>query len=108
MLIDGIELPTLDRVKENLGSLLDTLEKAIVLGASSRSLLIGVMAENLLAVGTLNLLLGSLDTVFRKAKNGVVILLLRSRQHELSRIILRNIPSSLWRREITSLGPQAR
>ena len=44
-------------VGENLGSLLDALEELIVLSAASGSLLVGVMLEDLLAVGALDLVL---------------------------------------------------
>lgn len=63
MLVDGIVLATLDRIKENLGSFLDALEEAVVLGTTSRCLFIGMMAKNLLSVGTLNLLLCRLESV---------------------------------------------
>lgn len=75
-LIDGIELAALGGVEEDLGGLLDALEEAVILGGASGSLLIWVMAENLLAVGALDLVLRSLVAVLGKAKNGVVILLL--------------------------------
>ena len=76
MLIDGIKLTTLDGIKKDLGSLLDTLEKAVIFGASSGGLLIGVMTENLLAVCTLNLLFGSLVAVFGKTEDCIMILAL--------------------------------
>jgi hypothetical protein len=75
-LIDGVELAALGGVEENLGGLLDALEEAVILGGASGSLLIWVMAENLLAVGALDLVLSGLVTVLGKSKNGVVILLL--------------------------------
>lgn len=75
-LIDGVELAALGGVEEDLGGLLDALEEAVILGGASGSLLIWVMAENLLAVGALDLVLRSLVAVLGKAKNGVVILLL--------------------------------
>ena len=75
-LIDGVELATLRGVEEDLGGLLDALEEAVILGGASGSLLIWVMAENLLAVGALDLVLRSLVAVLGKTKNSVVILLL--------------------------------
>lgn len=75
-LIDGVELAALRGVEEDLGGLLDALEEAVILGGASGSLLIWVMAENLLAVGALDLVLRSLVAVLGKTKNSVVILLL--------------------------------
>jgi hypothetical protein len=63
MFIDGIVLATLDRIEEDLGSLLDALEEVIILSATSSRLLIWVMAKDLLAVGALNLLFRSLVSV---------------------------------------------
>lgn len=77
-LIDGVELAALGGVEENLSGLLDALEEAVILGGASGSLLIWVMAENLLAVGALDLVLRGLVAVLGKSKNGVVILLLCS------------------------------
>lgn len=77
-LIDGIELAALDGVEEDLGSFLDALEEVIILGAAGGSLLIGVVLEDLLAVGTLDLVLGSPEAVLGKTQNSVVILLLFS------------------------------
>lgn len=57
--------------------LLDTLEEAVVLiTVTQGGLLVGVVTENLLAVGTLDLLGGGAPTVFGNTKNGVVILAL--------------------------------
>ena len=77
MFIDGIELSALDWIKKDFGGFLDTFEKAVVLSASSSSLLIWVMSKNLLAVSALDLVFGSFVSVFRETKDGVVILLLR-------------------------------
>jgi hypothetical protein len=63
MFIDGIVLATLDRIEEDLGSLLDALEEVIILSATSSRLLIWVMAKDLLAMGALNLLFSSLVSV---------------------------------------------
>jgi hypothetical protein len=63
MFIDGIVLATLDRIEEDLGSLLDALEEVIILSATSSRLLIWVMAKDLLAMGALNLLFRSLVSV---------------------------------------------
>lgn len=77
VLIAGIILTTLGGVEKNFGSLLNTLEKAVVFVAlASSSLLVGVMAEDLLAVGTLDLFGSSLVAVFAKTEDGVVILAL--------------------------------
>lgn len=66
MLVDRVVLAALDGVKEDFGGFLDTLEEAVVLGATSGGLLIRMMAENLLAVGTLDLLFGSLVSMLGK------------------------------------------
>lgn len=73
-LVDGVVLAALCGFKENLGGLLDTLEELIVLGTASGSLLIGVVLEDLLAVGLLDLVLGGLEAVLGETKNLVVIL----------------------------------
>lgn len=77
-LIDGIELAALDRIKENFGSLLNTLEETVVLSATSSGLLVRVMAKDLLAVSSLDLFFGSLVTVLGETEDGVVILSLMS------------------------------
>jgi hypothetical protein len=64
MFIYGIELATFDGIKQNFGSFLNTFEKAVILGTSSRGLLVGVMTENLLAMCALDLLFCSLETIF--------------------------------------------
>ena len=61
-------------VGENLGSLLDALEELIVLSAASGSLLVGVMLEDLLAVGALDLVLCGTVSQTGYAENSVVIL----------------------------------
>jgi hypothetical protein len=62
-------------VQEQLGGLLDALEEVVVLVTLAHGgLLIGVVAEDLLAVGTLDLLGGSAPAVLGQAENGVVIL----------------------------------
>jgi hypothetical protein len=65
MLIHGIVLATLDGIEKDLSSLLDALEEVIILSATSSRLLIWVMAKDLLAVGALDLLFGSLVSVLR-------------------------------------------
>lgn len=72
--IDGIELSALDRVGQDLGGLLNTFEKAVVFGVTGGSLLVGMVAKDLLAVGTLYLVFCSAVAVFGEAENGVVIL----------------------------------
>jgi len=56
LFINRVELTALDRVEENLGCLLDTFEEVVVLVALSRSsLLVWMVAEDFLAMGTLDL-----------------------------------------------------
>jgi hypothetical protein len=74
LLIDGIELAALDGVEEDVGSLLDTLEKLIIFGTTLGGLLIGVVLENLLAVGLLDLVLSGSPAVLRDTENLVVVL----------------------------------
>lgn len=74
LLVDGVVLATLGGVKEDLSSLLDTLEELIILGAALGGLLIGMVLEDLLAVGLLDLILSGLESVLGKAKNLVVVL----------------------------------
>jgi hypothetical protein len=74
--IDGVVLTALNRIKENFGGLLNTLEEAVIFGTAGCCFLIGMVAKNLLAVGTLNLLLASSETVLRKAQDSVMILTL--------------------------------
>lgn len=72
--IDRVELTTLDRVKEDIGSTLDAFEEAVALLFALCSLLVRVMPQNLLTVGTLDLVLSRLEAVFAETKDGVVIL----------------------------------
>lgn len=74
--VDGVELASLNGVEENFGGFLDTFEEAVVLGATSSSFLIGVVTENLLAVGSLDLLFSRFVAVFRETEDGIVILAL--------------------------------
>lgn len=76
LLVDGVELAALGGVQKNLGGLLDALEEVVVVGATGGGLLIGVVLEDLLTVGTLDLLLGSLPAVLGETENLVVVLLL--------------------------------
>lgn len=75
-LVDGVVLTALDGVKQNLGRLLDALEEVVIVAAAGRGLLIGVVLEDLLAVGALDLLLGGLVTVLGDTQDRVVVLLL--------------------------------
>lgn len=76
-LINGIELATLDGVAEDLVGSLDALEEVVVLVTASSGSLVGVVLEDLSAVGLLDLLLGGLPAVLCYAENGVVVLALR-------------------------------
>jgi hypothetical protein len=77
-LVDGVELPAADGVGKDLVSLLDALEELVVLGGTGSSLLVGVVLEDLPAVGALDLLLGGTVTVAGYAEDGVVVLRLGS------------------------------
>lgn len=74
LLVDRVELATLDGVEEDIGGLLDTLEELVVVLAAVGSLLIGVVLEDLLAVGLLDLVLTGLVAVLGEAENLVVVL----------------------------------
>jgi hypothetical protein len=63
MFIDRVKLTALDGIEKDFSSLLNALEEAIILGTSSCSLFIRVMAENLLAVSTLDLFFGGFVAV---------------------------------------------
>jgi hypothetical protein len=73
-LVDGVELPAADGVGKDLVSLLDALEELVVLGGTGSGLLVGVVLEDLPAVGALDLLLGGTVTVAGYAEDGVVVL----------------------------------
>jgi hypothetical protein len=113
LLIDGVVLAALDGVEKDLGGLLDALEELIVLGAASGSLLIGVVLEDLLAVGLLDLVLGSLVAVLGETENLVVILSLNLPASVSSRLdnplrVWIYTPSSPWPRAEASWDPKAR
>lgn len=67
-------MATLDGVEQNLGGLLDALEEVVVLGGTGGGLLIGVVLQDLLAVGTLDLVLGGLEAVLGQTQDLVMIL----------------------------------
>lgn len=74
LLINGVVLATLDRVKQHIGGFLDTLEELVVLGAALGSLLIRMVLQHLLAVGLLDLVLTGLVAVLGQTENLVVVL----------------------------------
>jgi hypothetical protein len=73
-LVDRVELPAADGVGKDLVGLLDALEELVVLGGTGSGLLVGVVLEDLPAVGALDLLLGGTVTVAGYAEDGVVVL----------------------------------
>ena len=79
MLVDRVKLSTTDRVQENLSGFLDAFEEGIVFGAASGCLLVGMVAEDLFTVGTLDLVFRSTVAVFGKTKDSVMILTLDKR-----------------------------
>lgn len=82
-LVDRVVLAALDGVQEDLGGLLDALEEVVIVGPANSGLLIGVVLEDLLAVGALDLFLGGLPAVLRNTENGVVVLLLFAGENKL-------------------------
>jgi hypothetical protein len=71
-------LPSSDRVGQDFGRFLDTLEELVAFVGTSSGFLIGVMLEDLFAMGTLNLILGGAPSITGYAKNSIVILRLRT------------------------------
>jgi hypothetical protein len=74
LLINGIELATLDGIKKDIGSLLDTLEELVIVDTTLGSLLIGVVLEDLLAVCLLDLVFSGPPSVLGDTENLVVVL----------------------------------
>jgi hypothetical protein len=74
--INGVELATLDRVEQDFSGLLDALEEAVIFSATGGGFLVGMVAKDLLAVSTLDLLFRCLVAVFRESEDCVVILAL--------------------------------
>lgn len=72
--VDGIELAALDRVEEDFGGFLDAFEEGIVFRGAGRGFLVGVVAEDLFAVGALDLGFGGPPAVFGEAQDCVVVL----------------------------------
>jgi hypothetical protein len=56
-------LPTADGVGQDLVRFLDTLEEAVTFLLTSRGFLVGVVLEDLLAVGFLDLFVGGFEAV---------------------------------------------
>lgn len=65
--VDRVELAASDGVREDLGCSLNAFEEGVVLVGPGCSFLVGVMAENLLAIGTFDLVGCSLPAVFRES-----------------------------------------
>ena len=73
-LVDRVELPAADWVEEDLGGFLDAFEKGVVFGVAGRCFLVRVVAEDLLSVGTLDLVFCSLVAVLGQAEDRVMVL----------------------------------
>jgi hypothetical protein len=56
---------------------LDALEEVVIIGGTGSGLFIRVVLEDLLAVGTLDLVFSSFVAVLGESKDGVMILALR-------------------------------
>lgn len=74
--VDRVELAALDGVEKDFGGFLDAFEEAVVFCAAGCGFLVGVMAEDLLAVGALDLVFCCAVAVFGEAEDGVVVLAL--------------------------------
>ena len=72
--VDGIKLAALDRVEEDFCCFLNAFEEGIVFGGAGRGFLVRVVAEDLLAVGALDLGFGSAPAVLGEAEDCVVVL----------------------------------
>lgn len=75
-LVDRVELAAADRVEEDLGRLLDALEEVVVISAAGGGLLVGVVLQDLLAVGALDLVFSGLPPELGNSENLVVVLAL--------------------------------
>lgn len=75
-LVNRVELAAADRVEEDLSRLLDALEEVIVISAAGGGLLVGVVLQDLLAVGALDLVFGGLPPELGDTENLVVVLAL--------------------------------
>jgi hypothetical protein len=74
--VDGVVLPALDGVEQDLGGFLDAFEEGVVVDATGRSFFVGMVFENFFAVGALDLLFGGFVAVLGEAEDGVVVLVL--------------------------------
>jgi hypothetical protein len=74
--VNGVKLSALNGIEEDFGCFLYTFEEAIIFGATGSCLLVRMVTENLLSVGTLDLIFGGFVAVFRETKNGIMILAL--------------------------------
>lgn len=75
--INRVELAATDRVLQQLGSLLDTLEEAVVLvTVSQSSLLVRMVTQHLLTVGPLDVVGASAPAVLAQTQDSVVVLAL--------------------------------
>lgn len=72
--IDGIELPSFDRIGKDLESLLDTFEERVIFGGAGGGTFIRVVTKDFLAMGAFDLGVSGSITVFRETENSVVIL----------------------------------
>ena len=73
-LVDGVELSAADGVEEDFGGFLDAFEKGVVFGVAGSCFLVRVVAEDLLSVGTLDLIFCSLVAILGQAEDRVMIL----------------------------------
>jgi hypothetical protein len=79
-IVDRVPLAPLDGVEKDFVGLLDAFEEIVVFGFSRCGLFVGVVAQDLLAVGTLDLFGSCAVAVFAEAEDGVVILALEGCQ----------------------------
>ena len=78
MLVDGVELSAFYGVEEDFGRFLDAFEERVVFGGAGGGAFVGVVAEDLFAVGKLDLGFGGAVAVAGEAEDGVMVLTLYS------------------------------
>ncbi len=100
----------LDGVEQDFGSFLNAFEERIVFGTAGSGFLVGMVAEDFLAVGALDLVFRRSIAVFAEAENGVMILALRVMSIEVQNRDLRcdSLPSNLWHPVGASMDPLVR
>lgn len=69
-------MAALDRIEKGFRGALDAFEEGVVFGGASSGFLVGVVAQDLFAVGAADLVFGCFVAEAREAEDGVVVLIL--------------------------------